>query len=58
MIQDEASEIFKSATTTHHKINRKPTVACTSGFAEKSITMLVEMLRDVDGEEHGMLCLS
>ena len=58
MTPNETAEIFKAATAAYHKINRKLTCFDVSDFDEKVNAMLVEMPRDADGDEYGILCLN
>ena len=58
MTPDEMTEIFTAATAAYETVNSKPTFADIDIFDEKLNSILVELPRDHDGDEYGMLYLS
>ena len=57
MTPDEVADIFAEATAAHETITSKPNYADTDKFDEKVNYMLVELIREHDGDEFGILCL-
>ena len=55
MTPDEVVEIFNTATTVYPKVNLKLTFSDISVFYEKDVIVMVEIIRDFDVDEHGML---
>ena len=58
MTPDEVAEIFSTATAECGSVTSKPTFTDIDRFNEKVNSMLVELPRDHDGDEHGLLYLS
>ena len=58
MKPDEVAEIFTAANAAYESVSGTPTYTDIEKFDEKRNTILVEIPRDHDGDEYGMLCLS
>lgn len=58
MTPDEVVDLFTAATTAYEKVSSRPTFADIDRFDEKINSILVEIPRDHDGDEFGMLYLS
>ena len=58
MTPDEVVEIFASATAAYETVTSKPTFTDIDRFDEKVNSILVELPRDNDGDEYGLLYLS
>ena len=58
MTPDEVVEIFATATTAYESVTSRPTFTDIDRFDEKINSILVEIPRDHDGDEYGMLYLS
>ena len=57
MTPDEVSEIFTNATASYETVTSKPTYTDIGKFDEKINSILVELQRDYDGDEYGLLYL-
>ena len=57
MTPDEVSEIFTSATASYKIVSSKPTYTDIGKFYEKINSILLELQRDHDGDEYGLLYL-
>ena len=55
MTPDEVAEIFAAATAAYESVSSKPTYADIDRFDEKINSILVELSRDHDGDDYGML---
>ena len=58
MTPDEVAEIFTAANAAYESVSSTPTYADIDRFDEKINTILVELPRDHDEDEYGMLYLS
>ena len=58
MTPDEVADIFGAANEVHETVTSKPTHTDTDEFGEIVIAFLVELIREHDGYEHGISCLS
>ena len=58
MTPDEVAEIFTAANAAYESVSGTPTYTDIDRFDEKINTILVELPRDHDGDEYGMLYLS
>ena len=58
MTPDEVAEIFTTATAEYVSVTSKPTFTDIEKFDQKVNSILVEIPRDHDGDEYGMLYLS
>ena len=58
MTPDEVAEIFTAANAAYESVSGTPTYTDIDKFDEKINTILVEIPRDHDGDEYGMLYLS
>ena len=58
MTPDEVAEIFAEATASCETVTIKLTYADIDKFDEIVNSMLLELIREQDGNEFGMLCLS
>ena len=58
MTPDEVIEIFAAATAAYESVTSKPTFTDIDRFDDKVNSILVEITRDHDGDEYGILYLS
>ena len=57
MTHDEVSEIFTNATAAYETVTSKPTYTDIDKFDEKINSILVELQRDHNSDEYGLLYL-
>ena len=57
MNPDEVVDIFAASNTAYETVTSKSTYPDTDKFDETVNALLVELIREHDGDEHGMLCL-
>ena len=58
MAPDEVAEIFAATNAASRSVSSKPTYANVDKFDEIVNEFLVELIREQDGDEYGMLYLS
>ena len=58
MTPDEVAEIFAATNAAYEAVSSKPTYADIDKFDETVNALLVELIREHDGDEYGMLYLS
>ena len=58
MTPDEVAEIFAATNAAYEAVSSKPTYADIDKFDETVNALLVELIREHDGDEYGILCLS